>query len=107
MSQITVEFDRRSVHAGDDAYDHRTSWTLPGDATVADLVRSILSERVLASIAGDVSWTVWLGRARDGVKLAVIDVPRGQAATPRLLGNDSATLGELADERRVVRIFVE
>lgn len=105
MDQITVEFDRASVHAGDDVDHHRDSWPMPATATLGDVVQAVLDRRVLASIAGDVSWTLCLGRGPRGRDLAVIDVPHRQQPAWRVLGDPAVTIGALATEA-VLPVFV-
>lgn len=59
---ITVWVDRESVAMGDDAVSHVRSWELPDDAVPADVVVEVLRSGHLAHVAGDVAWTVQVGR---------------------------------------------
>jgi hypothetical protein len=60
---VRVVVDRDSVHAGDDVDSHREVWDFPSTASVDDLLVS-LSSHYLASVAGDVMWTVYLDDGR-------------------------------------------
>lgn len=104
MDQVTVEFERGSVHAGDDAFDHRASWPMPASATIGDVVQAVLDWRVLASFAGDASWTLCLGRGPRGRALAAIDVPHRQQPVWRVLDDPAMTIGALATDA-VLAVF--
>ena len=67
---ITVVVDRDSVAMGDDVESHVETWTMPDDARLCDVVARAVTDHYLASVAGDVAWTL----EGAGLAVAALDV---------------------------------
>jgi hypothetical protein len=67
---ITVWVDRDSVAMGDDVESHEVAWQFEDHACPGDVLDRAITEHYLASVAGDVAWTLEVGRfevePRDG-----------------------------------------
>ncbi|MFD1714308.1 hypothetical protein ACFSBZ_07495 [Amnibacterium flavum] len=59
---ITVWVDRDSVAMGDDVESHEVAWEFEDHACAGDVLDRVLSSHYLASVSGDVSWSLNLGR---------------------------------------------
>lgn len=58
---INIYVDRDSVAMGDDIDPHVVEWEFDDDATPGDVLVRVLSERYLASVAGNIAWAFEVG----------------------------------------------
>ncbi|THG28450.1 hypothetical protein [Naasia lichenicola] len=61
-----VRVDRDSVAMGDDVESHIVEWEFPDHACGGDVLLRALDEHYLASVAGAVAWSLWLGEFEFG-----------------------------------------
>lgn len=67
---ISVWVDRESVAMGDDVESHEVKWEFDDHACPGDVLDRVIESGYLASVAGEVSWVMSVGRfevqAQDG-----------------------------------------
>ncbi|WIM87099.1 hypothetical protein PT015_19860 [Candidatus Mycobacterium wuenschmannii] len=109
---VRVRVDRESVHPGDDTESHQEIWDFPSHATLDDLLVNLCAG-FLASVAGDIMWTVYSERGSRSVPaqlLAVIyvDHPSGRTRFTRVWSGDQelAVLRDLYGSQAELTIFV-
>ena len=74
-SRITVSFTRESVCMGDDiTAPNAATFEFEPTTPLPDILTESQAQHYLASVAGDVTWSVWL----DEQLLAVVRVPTAQ-----------------------------